>query len=213
MPQKGLRREAGGDCASRGEGAGCPRKVCGERLTCNPSRKAAGSLLTRVQTDRSIARTKRSRWAGGRKERTINLPPGPRPHLRLCALAVLSAGLLFAPGGAQATATGTIVGWGCGVSNFGQCGAPAGLSGVTAIAAGFSHSLALKADGTVVAWGCGAGTDHGPCIVPAGLTGVAAIAAGSTQSLALKGDGTVVAWGCGPGTDHGQCRCRPASRV
>ncbi len=33
-----------------------------------------------------------------------------------------------------------------------QC--PVGLSGVTAIAAGGYHSLALKQDGTVVAWGC-----------------------------------------------------------
>jgi alpha-tubulin suppressor-like RCC1 family protein len=32
---------------------------------------------------------------------------------------------------------------------------PGGLAGVTAIAAGDSHSLALKNDGTVVAWGCG----------------------------------------------------------
>ncbi len=31
---------------------------------------------------------------------------------------------------------------------------PSGLSGVTAIAAGDYHSLALKGDGTVVAWGC-----------------------------------------------------------
>jgi alpha-tubulin suppressor-like RCC1 family protein len=35
----------------------------------------------------------------------------------------------------------------------GQTVVPAGLSGVTAIAAGDYSSLALKADGTVVAWG------------------------------------------------------------
>ena len=69
---------------------------------------------------------------------------------------------------------------------------PAGLSGVVAVAAGSSHSLALKADGTVVAWG---DNDFGQSDVPAGLSGVVAVAAGGDHSLALKADGTVVAWG------------------
>ena len=61
---------------------------------------------------------------------------------------------------------------------------PAGLSGVTAIAAGELHSLALKNDGTVVAWG---GNRCGQATVPAGLSGVTAIAAGwSGHSLVLK---------------------------
>jgi PASTA domain/Regulator of chromosome condensation (RCC1) repeat len=124
-----------------------------------------------------------------------------------CALALLSAGLLFAPGAAGATAGGRPVAWGCGAFNdHGQCSVLSGLSDATAIAAGFSHSLALKDDGTVVAWGCvTAGTDHGQCSVPVGLSGVTAIAAGSAHSLALKSDGTVVAWGCGVGNDRGQC--------
>ena len=80
-----------------------------------------------------------------------------------------------------------------------------GLAGVTAVAAGDSHSLALRSDGTVVAWGCGTGaSDFGQCSVPSGLSGVTAIAAGASHSLALKGDGTVVAWGC-LGGDYGQC--------
>jgi hypothetical protein len=82
---------------------------------------------------------------------------------------------------------------------------PSGLSGVTAIAADFFHSLALKSDGTVVAWGCGGGEDFGQCSVPSGLSGVTAIAADFFHSLALKSDGTVVAWGCGGGEDFGQC--------
>jgi transcriptional regulator of NAD metabolism len=69
---------------------------------------------------------------------------------------------------------------------------PAGLSGVTSIAAGTGHNLALKSDGTVVAWG---DNSSGQINVPAGLSGVTSIAAGSAHSLALKSDGTVVAWG------------------
>jgi len=87
-----------------------------------------------------------------------------------------------------------------------------GLSGVTAIAGGAEHSLALKSDGTVWAWGnnalgqLGNGTftdSNTPVQVlgPGGvgnLSGVTALAVGGGQnlhSLALKSDGTVWAWG------------------
>jgi hypothetical protein len=134
----------------------------------------------------------------------------PRPGLRLFALALLSVGLLFAPGAAQATATPTLVPWGCSVAGFdyGQCSVPGGLSGVTAIAASDADSLALKSDGTVVAWGCANANfgNRGQCDVPGDLSGVTAIAAGFSDSLALKGDGTVVAWGCAGGNGiWGQC--------
>jgi hypothetical protein len=75
---------------------------------------------------------------------------------------------------------------------------PAGLNGVTAIAEGYSHGLALKSDGTVVGWG---NNYNGQVIPPAGLSGVTAIAAGWYHSLALKSDGTVVGWGA---NDYGQ---------
>src|SRR5205085_10354019 len=117
--------------------------------------------------------------------------------LRLFALAALTVGLLVPSGAAQAPATGTVVAWGCHVArDGGQCSVPSELSGVTAIAAGGAHSLALRRDGTVVAWGCGRGADFGQCSVPSGLSGVTAIAGGAFHSLALKRDGTVVAWGC-----------------
>jgi hypothetical protein len=69
---------------------------------------------------------------------------------------------------------------------------PDGLSGVSAIAAGVYHTVALKNDGTVAAWG---GAWNGQALVPDGLSGVSAIAAGVYYTVALKNDGTVVAWG------------------
>src|SRR6266851_7500120 len=78
-----------------------------------------------------------------------------------------------------------------------------GLSGVTAVAGGRYHSLALKSDGTVWAWGYNGNGELGnnsttSSSVPvqiSGLNGVTAIAGGSFHSLALKSDGTVWAWG------------------
>ena len=84
------------------------------------------------------------------------------------------------------TGVSMVVGWG--LNGNGQTSVPAGLNGITAIAAGYSHSLALKSDGTVVGWGS-------LTTIPAGLSGVTAIAAGIGHSLALKSDGTVVGWG------------------
>ena len=63
---------------------------------------------------------------------------------------------------------------------------------MVAVAAGSSHSLALRNDGTVVAWGA---NSFGRTNVPSGLAEVAAIAAGGNTSLALKKDGRVVEWG------------------
>ncbi len=77
------------------------------------------------------------------------------------------------------------------------------LTGVTAIAAGRGHSVALKSDGTVWAWGdngngqLGNGTTTNAtfAVKVNNLTGVTAIAAGEEDSLALKSNGTVWAWG------------------
>jgi len=90
------------------------------------------------------------------------------------------------------TPPASVVAWGD--DGHGESDVPAGLTNVTAIAAGASYSLALKGDGTVVAWGDNA---LGQSNVPSGFSGVTAISAGSNTSLALKSDGTVVAWGQG----------------
>ncbi len=83
------------------------------------------------------------------------------------------------------------------------------LSGVTAIAAGGAHSLALEADGAVWAWGANArgqlgnGTvaDSSTPVFISGLGRAIAVGAGSEHSLALLADGTVWAWGA---NDAGQ---------
>jgi alpha-tubulin suppressor-like RCC1 family protein len=93
--------------------------------------------------------------------------------------------------------------------------AVSGLSGVSAIAAGGAHSLAVLSNGTVMAWGSGgsgqlgdgekgqsdvpvpvcAPLTEGPC--PAGpyLEGVTAVSGSSNNSLARLSNGTVMAWG------------------
>jgi hypothetical protein len=121
---------------------------------------------------------------------------------------------------------GTVLGWGYDI--FGQLGRgidpsnpnypnieilPAiGVSNIVAIAAGGSHSLALKSDGTLLSWGSdrfgqlGDGTIDNynttnspipnPTPAPVSVaTNIVAIAAGIYHSLALKSDGTLLSWG------------------
>ena len=89
-----------------------------------------------------------------------------------------------------------VVAWGR--NNFGQTNVPSGLVNVVQIAAGYTHSVALKADGTVVAWGS---NTLGETNVPAGLTDVVAVDAGQNFSVALKTNGSVIAWGQGSVTN------------
>jgi alpha-tubulin suppressor-like RCC1 family protein len=89
---------------------------------------------------------------------------------------------------------------------LGAGGAGTALSGITLIAAGGSHTLALKSDGTLWSWGynnlgqLGDGTLTGrliPVQAASGVSNISALAAGVTMSLALKSDGTVWSWGDG----------------
>jgi alpha-tubulin suppressor-like RCC1 family protein len=88
---------------------------------------------------------------------------------------------------------GTVFPW-----NGNPANVPAGLSGVTQVAVGYSDypSVALKNDGTVVEWES-PGTPE--WLVPAGLAGVSSIAASDVSVLAGKSDGSVVEWGPGAG--------------
>jgi alpha-tubulin suppressor-like RCC1 family protein len=93
-----------------------------------------------------------------------------------------------------------VLGWGR--DNYTQADIPAGLSNVTAVAAGLYHGLALRADGTVAAWGAGTtntgvSPQFGQAMVPSGLGTALQIASGYYHSLALESDGTVAAWGAG----------------
>ena len=90
-------------------------------------------------------------------------------------------------------ADGKVTGWANGTSYYGEATVSALTNyTITAIAAGYQHSLALKSDGTVYAWGYGGNGQTNP---PSSLSGVTAIACGGYHDLALKTDGTVVAWG------------------
>ncbi len=87
-----------------------------------------------------------------------------------------------------------VIAWGR--NDAGQLDVPNGLGEVRALAAGPTHSLALRADGTLVGWGRIYDVFWKTYVdfpaLPAGATGVVAIAAGPRHRLALRADGTVV---------------------
>lgn len=106
--------------------------------------------------------------------------------------------------------------WGWGLNQYGEVGSGnfdfwhpipvqvANLSGVRAIAAGFWHSVALKADGTAWAWGDNRWGQLGDQttvskytpVQVSNLSGATTIASGYNHTLALRSDGTVSVWGC-----------------
>ncbi len=113
-------------------------------------------------------------------------------------------------------ADGTLQSWGC--NSLGQLGdgtihtlpnplplTVLDLTGVTAVAAGGSHALALLTDQTVWAWGSNSAGQLGHSnsgqlyssrpVAAVGLEGVSAICAGGDHSAALTADGAVWAWG------------------
>lgn len=83
---------------------------------------------------------------------------------------------------------GDVTAWGMDISGPTIVGI--GATNLLAVACGFAHSLALKADGTVMQWGADITTN-----APADLTNLIAIAAGNGCSVALRSDGRVIAWG------------------
>ena len=95
------------------------------------------------------------------------------------------------------------VNWGNNSSTNSSLPVSTGLTGITAIAVGGSHSLALANNNTIWAWGnngngqLGDGTtvDRYTPVPVSGLTGITAIGGGGNHSIALKTDGTIWGWG------------------
>lgn len=87
---------------------------------------------------------------------------------------------------------GTVIAWGNNI--YGQTDVPtAAQSGITAIAAGYFHTVVLKNGGIPLSWGR---NDYGQTNVPViAQSGVSAIAAGYSHTVVLKTNGVVVAWG------------------
>lgn len=125
-----------------------------------------------------------------------------------------AASPMTTPGGVTTT-PGEVWAWGS--NSFGKLGngtsttsltpvQALSLSGVTAIAGGDEHSLALKSDGTVWAWGWnssgqlgnGTSTNSSTPVQVLGLSGVTVISAGGYHSLAVESPGTSPTPGADP---------------
>jgi hypothetical protein len=134
----------------------------------------------------------------GSKLSGSSVRPGARLARVAASVAVGLGGLAFAwavpaapPAAALTVTPGKVVAWGYNASHQTEVPAEA-QSGVTRVAGGCNHSLALKG-GKVIGWG---DNTFGQVSVPAAAqSGVTAISAGCEHSLALKSNGTIVAWG------------------
>jgi alpha-tubulin suppressor-like RCC1 family protein len=93
-----------------------------------------------------------------------------------------------------------------GQNNLGEASPPQIVEGVTAVATGGGHSLALLPDGSIRGWGAnrfnGINFNYGQTVAPSDLGPCKAIAAGNYNSGAIQADGTVVMWGF---ADYGVC--------
>ena len=208
-----------------GDGTVADRSTPTPTVAVGPVRALAAGQLHNIliRGDGSVVASG-ANWAGQVGDGTTEQRATPVPVVGLDG----HGGAASVAAGAQhsvvAMADGSVLAWG--FNDVGQVGdgttatrlaavpvaALGAGSGVVAVAAGYDHSLALKADGSVVAWGrnvrgaLGDGsTIHRTApVAVAGLgagSGVVAIAAGGESSLALKADGTVLAWGT---NDFGQ---------
>lgn len=161
--------------------------------------------------EHSLALRQDGTLVGWGDARSVQPPPDGLSNMVAVAAARGLGGLDMA-----LTKDGTVIAWQVrGIRD--RPTVPPGLSNVVAIASGWRHCLALRADGTVVGWlGDAAGEATGvpkprdykdlSYISGAGvvtingklLDGVTAIAAGNQFSMALRKDGTVVVWGRPP---------------
>jgi alpha-tubulin suppressor-like RCC1 family protein len=163
-----------------------------------------------------VVRSDGTVWASGDNldgqlgDGTTNDHPSPVQVPGLSGVKAVAAGAFHS---LAVREDGTVWAWGS--SSFGQIGdgttAPRrlspvqvpGLSGVVAVAAGHSFSLALREDGTVWGWGQnssgqlgdGTTTHRFAPVQASGLSGVKAVASGMGHALAVRADGSVWTWG------------------
>ncbi|MBT9556636.1 MAG: hypothetical protein IV100_11440 [Myxococcales bacterium] len=101
---------------------------------------------------------------------------GPGPYSIYARLGLLADGSVFAASG----------------TNPAHVVPPAAQSGVTQLAASFTHAIALKADGTVIGWGQDYYNAH---VIPPLPGPAVAVATGGSHSAVLLADGNIILWG------------------
>ncbi|MCB0757617.1 MAG: hypothetical protein KDC01_04095 [Flavobacteriales bacterium] len=151
-------------------------------------------------------------WTWGQRVGTVDVYDSIPYHVPgLAGIIQVAMGFAHA---AALRSDGTVWMWGSGL--FGQLGqgvmgpgtvslSPVqvpGLTGVTAIATGGYHTLALVNDGSIRAWGLNANGQLGDVTVenrpsPVNVVGptATAVAAGNNHSLLLRANGSIWAWG------------------
>lgn len=128
--------------------------------------------------------------------------------LHRCVPAVLLLGLacILALPAMAAQLAGKVVAWGAGRNDFGlypdygQSMSPPDVNDAVDIAAGYFHTVVVRANGTVAVFGAGTVNTckyphFGQAIVPELSKTVVAAAAGAYNTLVVTADGTVLSWG------------------
>jgi len=203
-----------------------------ERHTPGPVPGLTGIVAVAVAIggDHSLAlKNDGTLWAWGNNfngqlgDGTLN--DAPTPKQVLTGIVAVAAGQYHS---LALKSDGTLLAWG---SNFsGELGDGTrtpyrrtpepvpGLTGVVAVSAGYSHSLALTRDGTLWAWGSnkygqlGDGPTTASRTPKQVLTGVVAVAAGGFHNLALKSDSTLWSWGSNSNGQLGDGTMSPGIR-
>ena len=108
---------------------------------------------------------------------------------------IAAAGAMAVVGTAHAQSMARV--WGANV--LGQASPPQIVEGVTAVATGGGHCLALLPNGSIRGWGAntygGINFNYGQTVAPSDLGACKAIAAGDYISVALRTDSIVRVWG------------------
>jgi len=150
-----------------------------------------GPAIKQDITREDDVNTRTNMPAQGARVRTVLLAS-------LCALAAVLSPLA---GPASAATPGSIVAWG--LDGAGQVSTTPTGTGFAALAAGWYHGLALRADGSIAAWGHNSSGQVSATPIGIGFT---AVAGGAGHSLAVRADGSLVSWGH---NEYGQVSATP----